>query len=303
MDFEKYSEIEGLYRNRDAILQCDEVIITEKIDGTNMRIALIDEKFRIGGRNMEFPFENPQGDMGFVAWCQEHTVEQRLRSLGLDNIIVYGEFCGEKINVPIYGKGRNFLIFDIKLEGKYVDWDQTVELAKKLGFSVVPILYRGKPSLEIFNQLRRSISGYAKLKTGKEYSHEGIVIKPTKTTYTREGYLVAKYKDALFEERRSVQEGKDPIIKTGYDYAYEFVTPERLKHVIAQMKEANVYKDSFECLHEMVWCMVRDIIEKEGKPEFEKLSDKQKNAARKIIAKFTQEEFQNYLVNPEAGNR
>ncbi len=297
MDFQKYTEIENLFRKKDALLQCEEIVITEKVDGTNMRIAIISGAFKIGGRNMEFDLNNPQGDMGFVQWCKDNNVEEKLRSLGVEHIIVYGEFCGEKINVPIYGKGREFLVFDIKINGTYVDWDKVAELAGKLGFKTPPILYRGKPSLELFNELRKHVSEYAKVKTGKEYSHEGIVIKPTKVTYLEDGYLIAKYKDTLFEERRSLQEGKDAMIKTGYDYAYEFVTPERLRHVIAQMKEVNAYKDSFECLHEMVKFMVKDIIEKEGKEEFEKLSEKERNTARKIIAKFTQEEFQKYLVN------
>ena len=191
MDFERYSEIESLHR-RMGLLQCDEVVITEKIDGTNMRIGLINNQFKIGGRNMEFDLANPQGDLGFVAWCKDNNTESRLRSLNIGHIIVYGEFCGEKINVPIYGKGRDFLVFDIKINGKYIDWDNATELAAKMNLKTVPIIYRGKPSLEIFNQLRRSVSGYGKIKTGKEYSHEGIVIKPTKATYIREGYQIGR---------------------------------------------------------------------------------------------------------------
>ena len=295
--FEKYTEVESLYKKRDALLACDEVIVTEKIDGTNMRIALLDNIFCIGGRNMQFDLMLPQGDMGFVQWCKDNTIEHRLRSLGIDTIIVYGEFCGEKINVPIYGKGRDFLVFDIKIDGRYIDWDRFMDLARKLGLSTPPILYRGKPLLDVFNKFRKSVSVYGKTKAMKEYSHEGIVIRSTQAIYREDGYLIAKYKDPLFEERRSLQEGKDALIKTGYTYAYEFVTSERLKHVISQMQETGCYTDSFECIKDMVTFMIRDSTEKEGKEEFGKLSQKEQHAARKIISKFTQELFQEYLIN------
>lgn len=295
MEFQAYAEIESLFRQPD-LLKAEEVVITEKIDGTNSRIGVINSQFMVGGRNAVYDLNAPKNDFGFVQWCKENNVENRLRSLAIDNVIVYGEFCGEKINVPIYRKGRNFLVIDIKINGSYQDWNKVVELASKMGFSTVPILYRGKPSIEIFEQYRKGASVYALERSGKKQTQEGIVIKATKATYTKRGYLIAKHKDNLFEERKSLQEGKDPIITTGYAYANEFVTRERLKHVIQQLKEAGKYEDDLGCVGEMIERMTKDIIEKEGKEEYEKLTDKQKNSAKKLIKKLTREEFQNYLI-------
>ena len=107
-----------------------EVIITEKIDGTNASITITEEEdFLIGSRTR---FITPKDDnFGFAAWCYEH--KEQLLKLGVGTH--FGEWWGKGIQRGYNLDCRRFSLFNT------ARWHGSVDLP--LCCSVVPVLWRG----------------------------------------------------------------------------------------------------------------------------------------------------------------
>jgi tRNA-binding EMAP/Myf-like protein len=59
--------------------------------------------------------------------------------------IIYGEVYGKGVQDLAYGLDDiDLVVFDIKQNGKYLNWEDTVNLATSLGLPVVPVIYVGK---------------------------------------------------------------------------------------------------------------------------------------------------------------
>lgn len=121
MEFVKFDKIARLSR---------EVVITEKIDGTNGLIAIgEDGEFQVGSRNR---WITPEKDnMGFARWAYEHKDE--LMGLGVG--FHYGEWWGLGIQRGYGLKEKRFSLFNTSR------WsDDTLRPAC---CGVVPVLYVG----------------------------------------------------------------------------------------------------------------------------------------------------------------
>ena len=109
-----------------------EIVITEKIDGTNAQILITEEGEVFAGSRTRWL--TPESDnYGFARWVQEHTEE--LKGLGVGRH--FGEWWGSGINrrYGMFTGEKQFSLFNV------VKWgDYTVRPAC---CGVVPVLYRG----------------------------------------------------------------------------------------------------------------------------------------------------------------
>lgn len=303
--FTKYQHLEALAQpEMQGILLQPEVVCTEKIHGTNARVGWVDGVLRIGGRNQEHT-NDLQGDsvMGFVRWVRESDLATRFASIFQGhNVILYGEWFGSGIQKGIYyGKEKQFRVFDVRLDGRYQDWDAIVVTASSLGLQTVPLLYRGVPKMSLFEGLLDLQSTVAK-ELGVETEnnlHEGIVIKPTKMVineYTGQ-WLIAKYKPARWSERKSdkLREAK-PIPIESHAFVEEFVTDTRLEHVLDHLRDDGVAIDDIKATPFVIKEMSIDI-HREGQAEREKLEAAgiEWKSISKLISSRTSVMFREYL--------
>jgi Rnl2 family RNA ligase len=276
-DFTKYQHLEALSKIQDIFLE-PEVVCTEKIHGTNARVGLVEGVFRIGGRNQEHT-NDMQGDsvMGFVKWVRSYEAQIQEVFKG-HSVVFYGEWFGPGIQKGVvYSPDKAFRVFDVRLDGKYADWDAVVELSAKAGFITVPVLYRGFPKLEVFDRLIEMQSTVAQefgMKV-ENNTHEGIVIKPSKmkvSPITGE-WMIAKYKNAKFAERKSEKEKKDfkPLPGEVHKFVEEFVTDTRLEHVIDHLRDQGIEVKGMEATPHVLKEMNLDIL-REGASEVDKLT-------------------------------
>src|SRR3990167_8022095 len=115
--------------------------VTEKIDGTNIRIMLDAEgKVNVGGRTdnasipayllqVLFPMFPPE-KMKEVFWLDGEPV----------SAVLYGEGYGAGIQKGggNYRKDKSFRLFDVLVAGKWwLDWENTCDVAAKLGIKTV----------------------------------------------------------------------------------------------------------------------------------------------------------------------
>lgn len=115
-------------------------LITEKIDGTNIRVIYdrIAQKIDIKGRTgkaqiPKFLFEKLQTIF---------PIEKFQDIFSHVNVVcLYGEGYGERINKGgNYRKGVSFRLFDIWIDNWWLQWDNIIEIADSLGIKTVPCL-------------------------------------------------------------------------------------------------------------------------------------------------------------------
>jgi len=108
-----------------------EIVITEKIDGTNACICITEDgQFLTGSRTQWIYPEKDKDNFGFSKWAHENKEEL----LKLDVGTHYGEWWGQGIQRGYDLKEKRFSLFNTKR------WDNTT---KPSCCFVVPVLYQG----------------------------------------------------------------------------------------------------------------------------------------------------------------
>lgn len=180
--------------------------MSEKIDGTNVRIMLTEEgKMKIGGKSDEaqlhaglydsllemFSAEN----LKEVFWApkQDECVEKSEEFVPFP-VILYGEGYGAGIQKGggDYNANKTFRLFDVWIKGEddinwWLDWQNVEDVAKKLSIKTVPDM--GWTTLEAavaFTKIGFD-SIVAKEETGIIKKAEGVVLRPRETMYDKAG--------------------------------------------------------------------------------------------------------------------
>lgn len=189
-------EFEYLFNN--------EWVGTEKIDGTNIRIIYD-------------PAENNITYRGKTDKAQIPTaLDERLNELVFErcfdfrdifdpdkasNVVLYGEGYGAKIQSGGKYTGDNstdFILFDIWIDGWWMPRSFVEEVANKLDFNIVPIVFEGTLQDGI-NFVRGK--GYKSVVAAEEMTAEGIVATPKVPLLGRNGKrVITKLKTADFKE-------------------------------------------------------------------------------------------------------
>jgi RNA ligase (TIGR02306 family) len=180
-NFEKYPDLE--------------VIITEKIHGTNSRFTFQEGRMWVASRAF---FRKPDPEdlywkiITYYPWIEAYC---RLNP----GAVLFGEIFGAVQRLK-YGATQEkpyfFRMFDVFEGGKFLDW--TNEIIEMNSDRVVPILYHGLYSKEIVKKL---IDGPSTI-PGAKHCREGIVIKPKHEIYHEHfGRLILKAVSPTYLEK------------------------------------------------------------------------------------------------------
>lgn len=105
-----------------------EMVVTEKIDGTNAQVVVTEEGLVLAGSRSRFI--TPEADnFGFAAWVRAH--EEELRGLGVGRH--FGEWWGSGIQRGYGLKERRFSLFNVSRWG----------VERPACCHCVPVLFRG----------------------------------------------------------------------------------------------------------------------------------------------------------------
>lgn len=118
---------------------------TEKIDGTNIRLGFGEES-GIAGRN-----DNSQMQLSLVAKLNEIVRTRReavdaVFNKGFNQIVLFGEGYGAKIQKGggnYILDGVDFILFDIWIDGIWLQRHTVIDIADQLNLKVVPIVFEG----------------------------------------------------------------------------------------------------------------------------------------------------------------
>lgn len=172
--FHYYTGIENWNNYNYVFEEGEEVVICEKLHGSNQRMGIIEGEFVVGSH-----YNAKTMDDKNVYWqaALKYDAEKALRILPEGhNWIVFGEVFGA-IQDLRYGLNKeiDMRIFDISKDGTYLDYDDLVGYARQMGMPVVPELYRGPYSLNVLHELHQGKTTF-----GEVHIKEGVVIRPVK---------------------------------------------------------------------------------------------------------------------------
>jgi RNA ligase (TIGR02306 family) len=207
--FHEYTSIENI-RNFPDLFQDEQVRITEKIHGTNVRIGHIGKDFMAGSHHTR----RVQGDPLTMYWQPYPIVADMLMylsSLWGADVIVFGEIFGQGVQDMDYGQPvPGFRAFDMSVDGRYLS---DVDFRFWTGRYKVPIvnsLYcgsfnkgivdaatNGPTTMKIDDKIRCKFKG-----------REGIVIKPLSEQHSDVlgGRLILKSVSVDYYERKGAKD-------------------------------------------------------------------------------------------------
>jgi len=144
-----------------------EIVITEKLDGTNAQIYISDDGLQIlaGSRNRWIISRDD--NYGFAHWVSEHKTE--LLALGPGRH--FGEWWGAGIQRGYGLKEKRFSLFNV------TRWETAENRPACCG--VVPTLYRGCFSMNNINRVLLDLQLYGSIAAKGFMQPEGIVIYHT----------------------------------------------------------------------------------------------------------------------------
>ncbi len=178
-------------QNFPGFLDNDHVEATEKLHGTNCRIAYRpgvnhDEMFGVtrsvgitskgmGAKGLMFKNNESNLNNLYVRTLRDLGVIERIEALGQtvgQKIDLFGEIFGRGVQDLHYGQPKPvFRAFDIAIGGKFLSTDEKVVMFDHLGVERVPILYRGPWDRDALVAVRDGKTTF-----GQSNVREGIVV-------------------------------------------------------------------------------------------------------------------------------
>jgi hypothetical protein len=174
---------------------------TEKIDGTNIRCIWKAGKLSFGGRT-----DNGQVHADLIKTLYEIFSASLIAEVFPDvDAVIYGEGYGAGIQKGGgYSPSKKFIVFDVVIldpNGKvwWMNWENTCDIAKKLGLDVVP--YLGDYDLATMTKHVRTgfPSAISQLYGDGSMKAEGVVGRTVEPLFDKKGHrLIIKLKTKDF---------------------------------------------------------------------------------------------------------
>ena len=279
-----YLHIDNLYKDTDITL-FRECYALEKVHGTSAHVA-----WNMG--NLRFFAGGSEHDT-FMSLFDEEKLIELFCELGHDEVTVFGEAYGGKIQGMrnTYGPDMKFVAFDVKIEDTWLAVPAAHDVANKLGLDFVDYV-KISTNLEEINAQRDADSIQAlRNGMGPGKIREGIVLRPPiELTKNNGKRIIVKHKRDEFMETstpREVDPEKLAVLEEANSIAEEWVTDQRLRHVLDKLPPNLAMENVKEVIHAMVEDVVREA-------EGEIVDSKE---ARRAIGKRTAKLFKKSLQN------
>lgn len=175
-DFPRYVDIESILRgaNKYQLEPGEQVVLTEKIHGSNGRFVFRDGRLWVGGRNQVLK-ENPDN----VYWRAGIKAGLPEKLAQAENIVLFGEVYG-RVQVLRYGSDKDvsFVAFDAYdlSTRRWLDVQPFTDLCARLQIPTVPTLYVGGWDPALYGE--RNGPSVLAAAAGAAHVREGFVVRP-----------------------------------------------------------------------------------------------------------------------------
>ena len=209
--FHRFTDIENIGNFPDIFVDGEEVVVDEKIHGTNGRAAILnidgEMRFFCGGHKQCLKEISDDGKR-CLYWA---AMDNKMRSLlskfsnNNQNIVVFVEVYGRKIQDMEYGMNQiGYRAYDMTVNGRYLDYEEKMAAFNEFGIEVAPLLYRGPFSMK---KMQEIVDGPTQMcdpkNAGRFNGREGIVIRPIKEVrHPHIGRKILKMISVDYHERK-----------------------------------------------------------------------------------------------------
>jgi RNA ligase (TIGR02306 family) len=182
----KFPSPENLKRYRDVIQEGEEVVITEKIHGTNFTILVDDDGTTHIGSHHYF-WKNNENNKNLV-YIRAYNENPALHKLP-PNTQIFGEIYGvQDIKYGLSNGKVAIALFAARHHSKFLDYNEFVAFCQEFNLPRVPTLYMGAYSWEVVSGFNNADSVLC-----PTVMMEGVVIQPLKErTHPEIGRVVVK---------------------------------------------------------------------------------------------------------------
>jgi atypical dual specificity phosphatase len=160
-------------------LLAGEVVVEEKMDGSNTGIIRHSKGFSLQKRNsLVGPSVHEQFDY-FYNWANTVAYDRIMSVPG--GYLIYGELLYAVHHIVYDRLPEYFLVFDIRDNGSWLNYNERAEFCQEHGFHMVPLVARGAFTADELHSIVPVKSAYGALA-------EGVVVK----RYAKHGYFRGK---------------------------------------------------------------------------------------------------------------
>lgn len=214
--FSAYTNIENIQRYPEAFTLGEEVVITEKLHGTNCRLGVVWDNgilFVAGSHSVR-----RKEDKKSIYWqFMTPSIQEFLLNLmkaeneisgACTSVVIYGEIFGPSIQDLDYGQSHPaFRAFDIKVDGQFLDYADFSLSCQQFGIPIVPLLYKGLFSPEKVEEFTYGASTFKSIRHPFK-DREGCVVKPTFERHSNilNGRLILKSVSADYRNRKNASD-------------------------------------------------------------------------------------------------
>jgi len=188
--FPGYTNVENLRHYPTLFAPGELVLISEKIDGTNTRVGVVEGQYMAGSHHVRR--KEPEDWSTSTYWkpLMIPGVRRMLDDLSLRHrqVVLFGETYGPGVRPNQYGQKEHcFAAFDLLLDGRYASADMFYDLCRLYVVPTAP--YLGTVPYDLSTV--RCLAEYPSALGGRR---EGVVVRPLTERNTPEvGRLILKF--------------------------------------------------------------------------------------------------------------
>jgi len=184
-------------------------LLTEKIDGTNIRVSLINHEGKIyveyGGRTDRAILPSGLLEALKDRLCMTNLTETFSYISDNEGLVItlFGEGVGPKIQAGEYTDGYDFILFDVLVGKFWLDYDNVIDVARSLCLEHAPVLGRGICQSDVVPLLWANEQSVLAKSWGIERKSEGVIARTDPWLFNKHGQRVIwklKLKDFREEE-------------------------------------------------------------------------------------------------------
>jgi hypothetical protein len=279
-----YMHIENLYKNQEILL-FKEAYALEKIHGTSAHISWKQNN----DQNQLILFAGGSNHQNFKSLFDLDFLKAKFTEIvGNEEANVYGEAYGGKLMgmSQTYGIKLKFIVFDVKIRGCWLSVPQAHDFSTSLGLEFVH--YNKIPTtLEAIDAEMNADSVQAvRNGIGPGKIREGVVLRPLiELRKNNDDRIMCKHKREEFRETQEVRQVVDPsklkVLEEADQIATEWVTAQRLLHVLDKIESPHTLKQ----IPQVIGHMVEDVL-RESQGEIVNSPDVEKAIKKKAVELF-----------------
>lgn len=219
-NFPRYTHIEHYYRYPHVLASGTSVRVTEKTHGTNCRLGSIQFDGLTGffcGSHRTAQREESEVSRKSLYWeplRANPSIQTALQELSKNDqdVVIFGEIFGPGIQDMDYGirQGKiGFRVFDISINGRYLNWDELHVTCLYYGLQLMPVIYTGEFDSSLIEEWTNGPTLLADPKhiTAKFKGREGCVITPVIEAYHPDvGRVVLKSVSVDYLDRKGAKD-------------------------------------------------------------------------------------------------